>query len=184
MIIVDLQNDFLPGGSLPVSGGNTIIPTLNRYIADFHAHRLPIVASRDWHPENHCSFEASGGRWPAHCIAKTNGAAFPAALELPAYTKIISKATTQARDAYSAFSETQLNELLRSLNVKRLFVGGLATEYCVLNTVEDAIRFHYVTFILEDAACAINHQPDDGRDALLAMKRLGAIPIDRKMLEP
>ncbi|MCP5243124.1 MAG: isochorismatase family protein [Burkholderiales bacterium] len=183
LIIVDLQNDFLPGGSLPVAGGNKIIPMLNRYITDFHARRLPIVATRDWHPINHCSFESFGGPWPPHCIANTEGAAFPTALQLPACTKIISKATTQSKDAYSAFSDTPLNELLHSLNVKRLFFGGLATEYCVLNTVKDAIRFHYVTFILEDAVCAINQQPDDGHDALLTMKRLGAIPTKDEAIE-
>lgn len=177
LIIVDVQNDFLAGGSLPVPGGNNIIPVLNHYLAGFEAHRLPIFATRDWHPENHCSFRQYGGAWPPHCIANSEGAAFAFDLKLPVYTNIISKATTQDKDAYSAFSDTQLNALLQSFQVKRVFVGGLATEYCVLNTVKDAIRYHYAVFILEDAICAINQQPDDGRRAVEEMKQLGARSI-------
>ncbi|PTN11618.1 isochorismatase family protein [Nitrosomonas aestuarii] len=143
---------------------------------------MPIFATRDWHTENHCSFQEYGGEWPRHCIASTSGAAFPVSLTLPVYTKIISKATTQARKAYSAFSETQLHELLQSLKVKRLFVGGLATEYCVLNTVKDAIGLQYVIFLLEDAVCAMNQKHDDGFRALMEMKRLGAMPINYEEL--
>lgn len=183
LIIVDMQNDFLPGGSLPVAAGKKIIPVINQYIVNFQSRGLPIVATRDWHPENHCSFESNGGPWPSHCVAHTEGAAFPAALELPDNATIISKATTQEKDAYSAFSGTQLNEMLQSRNIKRLFVSGLATEYCVLSTVEDAIRLRYKTFILTDAVCAINQQPDDGRNALLKMQRIGVVPVNHEEFE-
>ena len=176
LIIVDVQNDFLSGGSLSVAGGNTIIPALNRYIARFQAHQLPIFATRDWHPPDHCSFQPQGGPWPPHCIAGSAGTAFPASLKLPANTHIISKATARETDAYSGFSGTQLNELLQSLHVHRIFIGGLATEYCVLNTVNDALRLGYTTFILTDAIQAINLQPQDGQHALQEMIHSGARP--------
>ncbi|MCB1986455.1 MAG: isochorismatase family protein [Burkholderiales bacterium] len=177
LIIVDVQNDFLPGGSLPVPGGNYIIPVLNQYIAGFYTRRLPIIATRDWHPDDHCSFRQYGGDWPPHCIANSEGADFAPGLALPVYSNIISKATTQDKEAYSAFSNTQLNALLQSFQVKRVFVGGLATEYCVLNTVKDAIQYQYAVFILKDAVCAINRQPEDGRLAIAEMKHLGATSI-------
>lgn len=182
LVVVDVQNDFLPGGALAVPGGNRIIPVLNQYIAFFSEHGLPIFATRDWHPPDHCSFIKQGGPWPPHCIADSNGAAFASGLELPTHTKIISKATTQSKDAYSAFSDTQLNALLQSLKIRRLFIGGLATEYCVLNTVKDAIQYQYTAFLLEDAVCAINQQPDDDRRALKEMKQLGVVFVHYKEL--
>lgn len=182
LIIVDVQNDFLLGGRLAVFGGNEIIPSLNLYIACFLAHQLPVFATRDWHPSNHCSFEQQGGVWPPHCIAGSEGAAFHPDLELPADTHILSKATTQERDDYSGFSGTQLNTELQSLSIHRVFIGGIATEYCVLNTVKDALRFHYITFVLEDAVCAINKQPGNGLHALEEMIHLGATPIHYGML--
>jgi nicotinamidase/pyrazinamidase len=174
LIIVDMQNDFLAGGSLAVAGGNAIIPVLNRYIAWFQAHQLPIYATRDWHPPDHCSFRQQGGLWPPHCIAGSEGAAFHSDLELPVATHIISKAASQEKDAYSGFSDTQLNKLLQSSKIHRVFIGGIATEYCVLNTVKDALRYHYQTFVLADAVCAINKQPQDSQWALEEMIRLGA----------
>ena len=177
LIVVDMQNDFLPGGSLGVPLGNEIIPLLNRYLALFHTHGLPIFATRDWHPPDHCSFLPQGGPWPPHCIAATPGAAFPATLELPCDTRIISKATSREQDVYSGFSDTQLDALLQACNVRRLFVGGVATEYCVLNTVQDALQHHYTTFILVDAVRALNMKADDGPHALEAMVHLGAVPL-------
>ena len=177
LIIVDVQNDFLAGGSLAVAGGNAIIPVLNRYIACFQAHQLPIFATRDWHPPDHCSFQPQGGLWPPHCIAGSIGAAFHPDLGLPAGTTIISKAASQEEDAYSAFTDTQLNTLLQLSKIHRLFIGGLATEYCVLNTVKDAVRNHYTTFVLQDAVCAINKQPENGLHAFEEMTHLGAISI-------
>lgn len=174
LIVVDMQNDFLPGGSLAVAGGNEIIPQLNRYLAYFAAHQLPVFATRDWHPVSHCSFQSQGGPWPPHCIADSDGAAFHPDLKLPGNIRIISKATSQETDAYSGFTSTQLNELLKSLHIHRVFIGGIATEYCVLNTVKDALRFQYITFVLDDAICAINQQPENGQRALEEMIRLGA----------
>lgn len=177
LIVVDMQNDFLPGGSLAVAGGDDIIPQLNRYMAYFAAHQLPVFATRDWHPQDHCSFQAQGGPWPPHCIAGSDGAAFHPALELPAAAHIISKATARESDAYSSFCGTQLDELLRSLHIRRVFTGGIATEYCVFNTVKDALRLQYTAFVLEDAVRAIDRQPGDGQRALREMMQLGAQPI-------
>ena len=177
LIVVDVQNDFLPGGSLAVPQGDEVIAVLNRYIAAFHARELPIFATRDWHPPDHCSFQQQGGPWPPHCIADTPGAAFPAALEFPPDAHIISKATTLTKDAYSGFEGTRLNELLQVAGIRRVFVGGLATDYCVLNTVRDALLHNYPTFLLEDAVRAVNVQADDGLRAQEEMVRLGAVPI-------
>jgi nicotinamidase/pyrazinamidase len=177
LLVVDMQNDFLPGGSLAVPRGDEIIPLLNRYISWFHAHGLPVFATRDWHPPDHCSFLPQGGPWPPHCIAATAGAAFPAALVLPADTRIISKAIQREQDAYSGFAGTQLDALLQADNVRRLFVGGVATEYCVRNTVQDALQHHYTVFVLLDAVRALNLQADAGPQALEAMAHLGAIPL-------
>jgi nicotinamidase/pyrazinamidase len=181
LILVDAQNDFLPGGSLAVPAGDEIIPVLNRYIALFHAHGLPIFATRDWHPPDHCSFQCQGGPWPAHCIAGTRGAAFPVNLQLPGDSHIISKATVRDKDAYSGFDDTQLNALLRCIGVLRVFIGGLAAEYCVLNTVKDALRYRYVTFVLEDAIRAIDSNLNHG-GAMGQMSHLGAHSIHLEML--
>lgn len=183
LIIVDVQNDFLPGGSLAVKHGEKVVPFLNRYITLFQTKRLPIFATRDWHPANHCSFQAQGGVWPQHCIAGTQGAAFPVQLDLPSDACIISKATTPEKDAYSGFEGTELESRLRAAGVRRLFVGGLATDYCVLNTVKDARLYNYPTFLLGDAIHAVNVHPEDGRLALEEMMRLGAEPTGIEALE-
>ncbi len=176
LIFVDMQNDFLPGGSLAVPSGNEIIPILSRYIAFFHAHGLAIFATRDWHPPDHCSFMQQGGPLPPHCIEASWGAAFPASLEFPCDINIISKATTREKDAYSGFTDTPLNGLLKSSGTERVFIGGLATEYCVLNTVKDALRLGYATYILADAVRAINSSSNGGLHALEEMEDLGAVP--------
>jgi len=181
LLVADVQNDFLPGGSLAVPGGDEIVPVLNRYIGFFHARGLPILATRDWHPPNHCSFLLQGGPWPPHCIAETAGAAFSPVLELPSDTSIVSKATAQEKEAYSGFEGTELNTLLRSSGTRRLFIGGLTAEYCVLSTVKDALRYHYATFVLKDAIRAIHPNSNLGQ-ALEEMKRLGAVPVDFESL--
>lgn len=180
LIIVDVQNDFLPGGSVPVHLGNEVIPSLNRYIAAFLFRELPIFATRDWHPPDHCSFQQQGGSWPPHCVAQTAGAAFPANLEIPCDTHIISKAISREKDAYSGFFETELHAVLQSAGISRLFIGGLATEYCVLNTVKDAVTYRYTTFVLRDAVRGID--ANSSRSALEEMARLGADLIDFEAL--
>jgi nicotinamidase/pyrazinamidase len=177
LLIVDVQNDFLPGGALAVPRGDTVIPALNRYLERFKSKGLPIYATRDWHPPNHCSFKEQGGLWPAHCVAESWGARFAEDLNLPPDTVIISKATTAEQEAYSGFAGTDLAERLRSVHVQRLFIGGLATDYCVLNTVEDALAAGSQVFLLVDAISAIDARPGDGERACEEMRLQGAIPL-------
>jgi len=178
LLIVDVQIDFLPGGSLAVPNGQEIIPVLNRYIALFQAQQCTIVATRDWHPSNHCSFRSRGGIWPPHCIADTTGAAFAPDLALPPEAVVISKATTADAEAYSGFEGTALADRLHGLGVHRLFVGGLATDVCVLNTVKDAISAGFDVVLLLDAVRAVNVQPNDGAKAIAQMKDLGAVAVE------
>lgn len=180
LVIVDVQNDFLPGGALAVPLGDEIISVLNEYLHLFTEKGLPIFATRDWHPENHCSFQDQGGHWPPHCLAKTTGAGFAPGLDLPTSAKIVSKATSPGKDAYSGFQGTNLHTQLRSLGVKRLFTGGLATDYCVLNTVKDALRLGYRVNLLLDTIRAVNIKAGDGDRAIASMIDLGAIPISQQ----
>lgn len=174
LVIVDVQNDFLPGGSLAVAHGDAVVPALNRAIDVFMARRLPVAATRDWHPEDHCSFRAQGGPWPPHCVAGTPGADFAASLRLPANAIVVSKATTPGADAYSGFQGTELHDHLRAAGVRRLFVGGLATDYCVLKTVLDAVQLGYEVWVLDDAIRAVNAEPGDGDRANAEMAARGA----------
>jgi len=175
LVIVDVQADFLPGGSLAVPRGDEVVAVLNGYISLFRNARLPIVATRDWHPPDHCSFQAEGGPWPPHCVVGSRGAGFAAMLELPCESIIISKASVAERDAYSGFEGTELDGLLREAGVGRVFVGGLATDYCVLNTVRDALRLGYASVLLGDAIRAVDVQPGDGERAIGEMLRGGAV---------
>ncbi len=177
LVIVDVQNDFLPGGTLEVPGSNAIIPVLNKYIEKFLEAGLTIIATRDWHPPEHCSFMEYGGQWPPHCIRGSSGAEFSPDLLLPKNTTIISKATAKDRDAYSGFEGTDLDNFLKEKGIKRLFIGGLATDYCVLNTVRDALKNGYEVYLLVDAIKAVNVNPDDGANALKEMKEKGAVPV-------
>lgn len=177
LIIVDVQNDFLPGGSLAVPHGDEVLTVLNGYIALFRQAHLPIVATRDWHPPEHCSFQAQGGPWPPHCVAGSRGAGFAVMLELPCESIIISKGTAADRDAYSGFEGTELDGLLRKASVTRVFVGGLATDYCVLNTVLDALRLGYDAILLTDAVRAVDVRPGDGERAIDDMLNAGAIAV-------
>jgi len=182
LIAVDVQNDFLPGGSLAVTGGDEVVPVLNEYIAAFRRDGLPIYATRDWHPVDHCSFQAAGGAWPPHCIARSPGAKFAPDLALPEETTVISKATTSGKDAYSGFEDTELARDLHHTGIRRVFIGGLATDYCVLGTVNDALAAGFEVFVLEDAVRAVNVEPDDGSKALTSMRHHGAALIRREML--
>lgn len=173
LLVVDVQADFLPGGALAVPRGDAVIAPLNRLLARFDALGLPIVATRDWHPPDHCSFRAQGGPWPPHCVAGSAGAAFAAGLALPASTRIVSKAMTAGRDAYSGFDGTGLAHTLATLGVHRVFVGGLATDYCVAATVRDARAQGFAVVLLADAVRAVDAQAGDGERALRQMRALG-----------
>ena len=177
LVIVDAQNDFLPGGALAVPQSDEILPIVNDYIAAFEKRRLPIYMTRDWHPPDHCSFKEYGGPWPTHCVAGTDGAAFSAELKLTAPATIVSKATTPDLECYSDFGTTNFEADLRVSGVSRLFIGGLATDYCVLSTVKDALALGFNTFLLVDAIRGVNVHPDDSQNAEQEMIRLGAKPI-------
>lgn len=178
LIVVDVQNDFLPGGALGVPDGDAVVPVLNRYIEHFEEQGLPVIATRDWHPEDHVSFKARGGPWPPHCIAQTRGAQFGPGLKLPADARVVSKATTADEEAYSGFQGTQLAQDLREQDVKRVFVGGLATDYCVLNTVKDARKHGFDVVLLRDAIRPVEVKPGDGERAVAEMTGLGAVPAE------
>lgn len=177
LIIVDVQNDFLPGGALPVPNGDQVIIPLNNYIKIFHEKELPIIATRDWHPENHISFNTRGGPWPPHCIRNTWGAEFPKELMLPPNVIIISKAFKEDEEAYSGFQGTNLDDVLRKLDVNRLFVGGLATDYCVRATVLDALKLNYQVILLLDAIKGVDVNPGDSERAIKEMIANGAIAV-------
>jgi nicotinamidase/pyrazinamidase len=185
LLVVDVQRDFLPGGRLAVAQGDCILPALDRVVALFASQGLPIFASRDWHPPDHCSFHAQGGPWPQHCVAGSDGARFAEGLHLPAGAEIVSKADGRAPDAYSAFDATGLAAMLRRAGVRRLFVVGLATDYCVLHSVVDALRLGLSVVVVQDAIAAVNLRPADGERALDRMRGLGAEMADSAaILEP
>ncbi len=184
LVIVDVQKDFLPDGALGVPDGDQVVPVLNHYIERFRRAGLPVIATRDWHPPNHCSFTARGGPWPPHCVAGTAGADFAPWLRLPDESIVVSKATDPDRDAYSGFDGTGLTERLRTLGVGRLWIGGLATDYCVLATVRDAIAAGFTVVYLSDASRAVNVEPGDGEDAEREIAALGATVLDLASLAP
>lgn len=182
LLIVDVQSDFLAGGSLAVPRGDEVIPVLNGYLAAFQQAGLPVLATRDWHPSGHCSFRPQGGPWPPHCVAGSAGAGFAPGLKLPVDSIVISKATDRQRDAYSGFDGTELDRRLRQAGVGRLFIGGLATDYCVLSTVRDALKLGYQAVLLQDAVRAVDVQPGDGQRAMAEMKKQGALVLSLKQV--
>ena len=175
LLLVHLQNDFCPGGALAVSEGDQIIPLINQYIGLFRSKGLPIIATRDWHPPNHCSFTEQGGVWPVHCVQGSRGAQFHADLHIPNGSLIISGATNPQKEAYSSFDGTSLNDHLEDMGAKTLFITGLATDYCVKQTALDACKLGYQVLILEDAIRGVNLKPDDSANALQDMLAAGAL---------
>jgi nicotinamidase/pyrazinamidase len=177
LLVIDMQVDFLPGGALGVNEGHEVVAPINHLIALYREAGLPVFASRDWHPQDHCSFKDQGGPWPPHCMAGTPGAEFAAELALPDDAVIVSKADTAAVDAYSAFGGTDLAGQLRARDIERVTVVGLATDYCVLNTVTDALEEGFDTLIVPEAMRAVDVEPGDGRRALDRMVARGAVPV-------
>lgn len=174
LVLVDVQQDFLPGGHLGVADGDQVVAPLNRMVELFRARQLPVVATRDWHPLNHCSFHEQGGPWPPHCVQHTHGADWAPELALPADALIVSKGDAATQEAYSGFEGTDLTDRLHRAGVGRLFVGGLATDYCVLQTVLDARAQGYETLVLQDAIRAVDVEAGDGDRALQQMREAGA----------
>ncbi|MEX0653937.1 MAG: nicotinamidase [Phycisphaeraceae bacterium] len=175
IIVVDVQNDFCPGGALPVEEGDKIVPVLNHWL-DAVRHDVPVVvASCDWHPPNHVSFQERGGPWPRHCVQGTPGAAFHPDLHLPKDAWIIRKGTDPDEDQYSALDRTGVIERLQSQAVRRLWVGGLALDVCVRATVFDALGAGFEVHLIADATRAVNVRPDGGKQAIEQMQEAGAI---------
>ena len=175
LLLVDLQNDFFPGGALGVAEADLLLSTINTYIKHFSTHGFPIFATRDWHPPDHCSFKEQKGTWSTHCVQGSHGAQFHSKLVMPPGTMVISKGTDPKKDAYSGFDGTSLSDRLEDMNVKTLFVLGLATDYCVKQTVSDASKLGYRVIVLEDATRGVNLQPNDSTNALQEMSAAGAI---------
>jgi len=169
LIVVDMQRDFMPGGALPVPEADRIIPRINRYIEEFRKKGALIVATRDWHPPNHISFKEQGGPWPKHCVQNTPGAEF--VVELPEDAVIISKATEPDKEAYSGFEGTNLAQILKERGVKRVYICGVATEYCVKATALDAVKNGFETYLLRDAVKGITKEGE--LEALEEMERAG-----------
>jgi len=166
LMIVDVQRDFCPDGALPVPECDQVVPVLNEYMERFRRAGAQIYATRDWHPSNHISFKAYGGMWPPHCIQGSEGAKFHLNLMLPEEVKIISKATVPSKESYSGFDGTKLKEELKKKGIKRVFAGGLATDYCVKNTVLDALELGFQTILLVDAIRGVNVKHDDSKKAI------------------
>lgn len=175
LLIVDVQNDFCPGGALAVPEGDQIVPVLNDYAARFEK----VYASRDWHPSGTRHFQAQGGPWPVHCVQDTAGAAFHRDLRLPAGTEVITKGTSMEDHGYSAFEGAdargrEFGEALTKNDVKHLYVGGLATDYCVKASVLDGLKQGLDVVVLLDAIKGIDVKPGDMARSLDEMLRAGA----------
>ncbi|MFN3870926.1 MAG: nicotinamidase [Aquificaceae bacterium] len=178
LVIVDMQRDFMPGGALPVPEGDLIIPLLNQYIELFFKRGLSLFFTRDWHPADHISFKDQGGLWPPHCVQNTEGAMFHKDLFIPHDNRfIISKGTSRDFDAYSGFQGTLLDSLLRERGIKRIFVGGVATDYCVKNTVLGGINLGYQVFLLADGIKGVDVNPGDSQRAIEDMLQAGAVAV-------
>lgn len=175
LLAVDVQNDFCPGGALPVPEGDTVVPVLNRWIAAAGEPGAAVYVSRDWHPADHVSFADRGGPWPPHCIQSTPGADFHPDLALPASATVISKGTDPDRDQYSAFDGTGLGDRMRREGVARVWVGGLAQDVCVRASVLDGLQEGFEVHLLLPATRPVDVHPGDGDRALAEMREAGAI---------
>ncbi len=185
LIVVDVQNDFCPGGALPAPEGDKVVPSMNAYIQRFHEEGLPIAASRDWHPEDHMSFRKEGGPWPPHCIQGSQGAEYHPDLSLPEETHHVKKGTRADEEDYSAFlGHPSLTAFLHENDVDRIFVGGLTTEYCVKETVLDALEEGFDVLVLDDATQGVNVEHGDANKALEEMRSQGARVITSTDIEP
>jgi nicotinamidase/pyrazinamidase len=175
LILVDIQNDFCPGGALAVAEGDAVVAVVNRLMPHFPL----VVSTLDWHPANHISFREQGGPWPPHCVQNTFGAELHPALNTQYINHTFRKASTAERDAYSEFDglddrHRSLDEFLKSRGVKRVYLAGLATDYCVRATTLDALRLGYETYVVTDGVRAVNVEPNDGVKALAEMQAQGA----------
>lgn len=174
LIVVDVQNDFCPGGSLAVANGDEVVAPLNKLIKEFLDRGEPVYKTRDWHPAQTKHFAIYGGTWPVHCVQETSGAEFHPDLNDDPRVTIISKGINESADGYSGFDGTSLAQLLREEAVEEVWIGGLATDYCVKHTALDALREGFQVKALADAMRAVNINPADGAKAIEEMKAAGA----------
>ncbi len=183
LLIVDVQNDFCPGGALGVNNGNKIVPIINELQNKFEN----IILTRDLHPENHCSFsknpEFIDGSWPEHCVKNTNGAEFHPKLIVPQNAPIISKAQNPRKDSYSGFDEADLMNILKEKNIRRLFIVGIATDYCVKFTAIDALKNKFEVFIILQACAAVDVPPGSANLEIEKLKAMGVNIINPKELQ-
>jgi nicotinamidase/pyrazinamidase len=178
LIVVDPQNDFCPGGSLAVPEGDTIFPAVNRAMPRFRH----VLATQDWHPPEHRYFQEYGGPWPYHCLQGTRGAEFHPGLDARGIQEVVQKGIDPNLDGYSGFAGTDLAQRLHARAVRRVFIAGLATDYCVKATAIEAISNGFETYVLTDAIRPVEVQPGDGERALQAMVDAGVKPITTEAL--
>jgi nicotinamidase/pyrazinamidase len=169
LIVVDVQHDFLPGGALAVASGDRIFAPIDALAPRFRR----VYATRDWHPPDHSSYAQHGGPWPVHCVAGTRGAAFDERLDLKKIDVVIDKGVDRATDGYSGFAATPLANDLRIHGIKRVFVCGLATDYCVKATALDARAAGFATVVVADASAAVEVRPGDEERALEELRAAG-----------
>ena len=177
IIAVDIQNDFCPGGALPVPDGDAVVYSMNLYITKFSKMGLPVYFTRDWHPQNHISFKTNGGIWPEHCVQETYGAELHKKLLIPSRAVIISKGISPDNEGYSGFQGTDLDKRLKAKNIRQLFIGGLATDYCVKSTVLDALHAGFDVVFLSDASKGVDVNTGDSEQAIDEMLREGAVKV-------
>lgn len=173
LLVVDVQNDFCPGGTLAVAHGDEVVPPLNKLITEFLERGEPVFKTRDWHPPNTKHFADFGGTWPVHCVQNTKGAQFHPGLIDDIHIRTISKGLGD-EDCYSAFDGTDLALQLRRLGVDEIWVGGLTTDYCVKTTVLDGLKEGLKVKVLEKAIRAVDLNPGDGERAIAEMRAAGA----------
>jgi nicotinamidase/pyrazinamidase len=174
LIIVDVQNDFCPGGALAVDDGDAVVPVLNDLAGQFDF----VAATRDWHPADHGSFVALGGPWPAHCVQGTPGAELHPQLRLGEGALIIDKGQTRERDGYSGFEHTTLEHALRARGVDTVHVGGLALDYCVRATALDARKAGFDVVLHRGATRAVEVNAGDGEQAVADLREAGVAIVD------
>lgn len=173
LLVVDVQNDFLPGGALGVSGGDRIVPVINRISALFTTR----VFTRDWHPIDHISFSGHpqflDQSWPPHCVQNTWGAQFHPDLKIDAKDRIISTGDNPQEENYSSFHGTDLEAWLRRRDIRRIFIAGLATDYYVLTSAMDGLQAGFEVVVLEDAVAGVDVPPGSAARALQKLRDSG-----------
>jgi nicotinamidase-related amidase len=174
LIVVDVQNDFCPGGALAVTDGDAVVEPVNRLASESSF----VVATRDWHPADHGSFAEQGGPWPVHCVAGTPGAALHAGIDQGRIDAVVDKGQVPDREGYSGFEGTELERLLREHDVDAVDVAGLALDYCVKATALDARRAGFDVTVHQGATRAVEVRPGDGERAVAELRAAGVEVVD------